>query len=91
MTVHVDAIQTYDTHLRYKNWSHMMTDNSDAFCIELHKMALAIGLEKRWFQHKNPRFPHYDITPSKRILAIKLGAIEIDTREMIRLCTRKLK
>lgn len=49
---------------------HMMADELD----ELHEMADAIGVSRRWFQDKS--IPHYDVSKSKREEAIKLGAIE---------------
>jgi hypothetical protein len=39
---------------------------------ELHEMAEKLGL-RRWFQ--NTGTPHYDLCKSKRLKAIKLGAI----------------
>lgn len=43
---------------------------------ELHAFAARLGLRRRWFQNK--RLPHYDLAPSKRRLAVSLGAIELD-------------
>lgn len=65
MTVYVDEIRQYP-----KKWAHMWSNDLD----ELHAMADRIGLKRSWFQTKNARFPHYDITPSKRALALKYGA-----------------
>lgn len=49
---------------------------------ELHKMADKIGLQRAWFQnHKS--LQHYDLTPSKRTLAVKAGAIETDDHHMV--------
>ena len=42
---------------------------------DLHQFAEKIGLKREWFQ-KNASWPHYDLTPSKRTLAIHHGAIE---------------
>lgn len=40
-----------------------------------------------WFQHDDPTHPHYDITPSRRKLAVAAGAIELpDTRVYSRVC-----
>jgi hypothetical protein len=41
---------------------------------ELHAMASKIGLKRSWFQPKK-RFPHYDVSESKRLMAIRHGAI----------------
>jgi hypothetical protein len=49
---------------------------------ELHSMADKIGVNRKWFQNK-PTHPHYDICKSKRMLAIKFGAIEVTSRELV--------
>ena len=51
---------------------HMVADSID----ELHEMADLIEVDRRHFQSKNKRHPHYDICKSKRVLALKHGAIE---------------
>jgi hypothetical protein len=48
---------------------------------ELHKMADAVGLERRWFQ--DGHLPHYDLCQSKKRLAIKQGAVRISTKDLI--------
>lgn len=53
---------------------HMVAD-SDA---ELHAMAAAIGVARRWHQKAGTPHSHYDICMSKRAAAVRLGAIEID-------------
>lgn len=65
--------------------SHMASPDIEA----LHKMADAIGINRKWFQNKDKGdklTPHYDICKSKKQLAIQLGAIEIGDRELIKLC-----
>jgi len=50
---------------------------------ELHDMAANIGLRREWCQYPgNPIKRHYDLTASKRALAIKQGAISLTWREM---------
>lgn len=49
---------------------------------ELHEMALLIGMKPEWFQNKST--PHYDLTPSRRKLAVKHGAIEEYSRDRVR-------
>ncbi len=79
MTVYVDELRTYpNTPLRYKTWCHMACDGEEA---ELHQMAQRIGLRRAWYQDKNPRLAHYDLTPSRRVLAISEGAISVDGME----------
>lgn len=57
--------------------SHMIADSLE----ELHQMADAIGVQRRWYQPTN--HPHYDICQSKRKLAIKMGAIPMSTRDVL--------
>lgn len=78
MTIYVDELmnikpkahkaQKFGTH-----WSHIWTDKD---LEELHNFAKKIGLKRSWFQNKK-RFPHYDIVPSKRKLALDNGAVEM--------------
>jgi hypothetical protein len=70
--LYVDEVKTYEySKIKWgKKWSHMWTDGDIE---ELHQMAEKIGLKRKYFQDK-PKFPHYDIIPSKRKLAIKNGA-----------------
>lgn len=83
MSVYVDPLFTFGGDsaprcFRNKPSCHMYADSPE----ELHAMALRIGLKRSWFQphwHLN----HYDLTPSKRLLAISYGAIEHDRREMV--------
>lgn len=56
---------------------HMVADSLD----ELHAMADAIGINRKWFQRHNS-LPHYDICKSKRALAVQHGAVEIGWREL---------
>ena len=58
-------------------YCHMFADTED----ELHLLAYKIGLKRSWFQTK--RYPHYDLTPSKRKLAIMNGAVEMSTKAII--------
>ncbi len=49
---------------------------------ELHSFADKIGLKREYFQDL-PGFPHYDLTKTKRALAVKNGAVEISARDMV--------
>jgi hypothetical protein len=71
--IYVDELREYPTNLKYKTWCHLWTDSNIE---ELHNLALKIGLKRSWFQDKK-RFPHYDLVPSKRKLAIENGASRI--------------
>lgn len=72
MSVYVD-----DMHAHYGRMvmCHMAADTED----ELHVMADAIGVARRWHQGD-----HYDICLSKRRLAVRLGAREVSSRELVR-------
>lgn len=76
MTVYVDPPRKYNTSLRWKTWSHMIADTEE----ELHAMADSIGLKREWFQKD-----HYDVIPTKRAEAIKLGAKVVSTRDIVRI------
>ena len=54
---------------------------------ELHAMADEIGLKRRWLQDANRR-PHYDICKQMRAEAVKAGAVEINSKEMVLLFHR---
>ena len=58
---------------------HMLADSLE----ELHEMADRIGVQRKWFQSKN--VPHYDISKSKRALAVQFGALEIERGKVIEL------
>jgi hypothetical protein len=62
----------------YQRACHLIADTLD----ELHSFAAKIGLKHSWFQ--NHDVPHYDLTESKRVLAIKGGAIALETKEFVR-------
>jgi hypothetical protein len=72
MTVYVD---TMEAQFGRMIMCHMVAVNLD----ELHAMAEKIGVARRHFQDKK-RHPHYDICKSKRTLAVRAGAQEIDQK-----------
>lgn len=59
-------------------WCHMWSESLDA----LHAMARNIGMQRAWFQDR-PGFPHYDLVPTKRTLAIRHGAVVKPLREWL--------
>lgn len=54
---------------------HMFADT----LAELHDMAARIGMKREWFQPLS--FPHYDVSLSRRAVAVDLGAVQVDRRE----------
>ena len=75
MAVYVDPL--FRT-LQSKQWPypaacHLFADTLE----ELHEIATAIGLKKKWFQTKVSWMPHYDLTIAKRRQAIIAGAMQL--------------
>ena len=68
--------------LRNRNWPysqacHLVADSVE----ELHYFAGRMRLKPSWFQDK-PELPHYDLTKGMRLLAVWLGAIELDRNKI---------
>lgn len=61
---------------------HMLADTIG----ELHAMADRIGLQRHWYQKGST--PHYDLSVSRRAMAVRAGAIEIDRREVTAIIRR---
>ena len=64
---------------------HMLADTDD----ELHAMADKIGVARRWHQKAGTSHSHYDICLSKRALAVRAGALEIDRKGLVAIVRRK--
>ena len=64
-------------------WCHMVSDESVE---ELHEFAAKIGLKRKAYQSVSR--PHYDLRPSKRRLAVSLGAEEVGIRDLVRRAVR---
>jgi hypothetical protein len=60
-------------------WCHMWADTPQ----ELHSLAIKIGLRRAWAQKVGTPELHYDLTPSRRELAVRAGAIEKTTRDWL--------
>jgi len=60
-------------------WCHMTADTRE----ELDAMADTLGLKRAWVQYPGTWKEHYDLTLTKRRLAVKAGAQEVDAREHI--------
>lgn len=78
MSVYVDGLTDYGLGVvkevpRARFWCHMYADDLD----ELHEMAHRIGMRRTWFQACPPHsMPHYDLTKSRRSVALKAGVVE---------------
>ena len=73
--VYVDNASAFYGRMRM---SHLVADTTE----ELLAMADTIGVKRRWLQHAGTPKEHFDICRSKRLLAIKAGAIRITQREL---------
>jgi Protein of unknown function (DUF4031) len=80
VSVYVDSLFDHggSATFRWRRSCHMYADTLD----ELHTMAERIGMKRSWFQNKT-KLPHYDLVPSRRAAAVKLGAIEHSRSEMV--------
>lgn len=80
MAVYVDQLAPWGWILRghQVRSCHMFTDSADLG--ELHAVALRIGMKREWFQPHRIA-PHYDLTPSRRLIAVELGVIEVTRRQ----------
>jgi translation initiation factor IF-3 len=75
----------FDTPMSYPNkkgkWSHLVASDLET----LHAFAKKLGLPKYKFQNKkkkNKRQPHYDIQEHLVEKAIKLGAVQVQRKEV---------
>jgi len=74
MTVYVDDMYRVPMgRFGRMKMSHMMADTEE----ELHEMAAAIGIARKWYQGD-----HYDVAMVKRRAAVKRGAVEITMRQL---------
>jgi Protein of unknown function (DUF4031) len=76
VTVYVDQLPPSGWG-RWNGGAHMLGND----LAELHAMADRIGLRRSWFQG-NSTFAHYDLTASKRRLALAAGAQHIELGEI---------
>lgn len=60
---------------------HMIADTTE----ELLEMADKIGVQRKWIQDAGEWSEHFDISKSKRALAVAAGAKEITMRELARM------
>lgn len=79
MSVYVDNMRMRATVGRIQaNWSHLSADTTE----ELLAFAAKLGLRASWIQNPGHIWKeHFDVTDTKRTLAIELGAQQITMRE----------
>ena len=77
----------YDTGVRFLKMKmcHMVADSTE----ELLAMVDRIGVNRKYIQHAGTLGEHFDICFSKRALAVKAGAIEINYREYAKIIEKR--
>lgn len=74
MTCYVDTVRHYPgAGLRFTDFCHLLADEP----AELHAMAAAVGMPRRFFQSHPWRW-HYDLPAHLRVEAVRMGAREVD-------------
>ena len=77
MTVHVDECRwSHRDHM----WCHMVSDTS---LEELHDFARVLGIPERGFHGD-----HYDLPRHVRDEAVRLGAVQVSSRDIVRILSR---
>lgn len=80
--VFIDELRVWGN-WRYGRSCHLLPEtHTSAAMTELHEFASRLGMKQAWFQ--NVRWPHYDLTAGKRVEALKLGAVKIETKFYIK-------
>tara|TARA_Y100000815_G_scaffold259347_2_gene269706 strand:- start:145 stop:489 length:345 start_codon:yes stop_codon:yes gene_type:complete len=74
MTVYIDQARNP---YRGMIMGHMIADN----ILDLFDMAKIIGMRAEWFQPGS--FPHFDVSVTRRRLAIQNNAIIVDRRSLV--------
>lgn len=68
-----------------RKFCHLMVDfdeHGQRDIEALHALADSIGMKRSWYQATSS--PHYDLTPSKRLLALAMGAVFVPAKEQAR-------
>ncbi len=94
MTVYVDDLftavpRTPRGQYLGDQWCHLMADSDE----ELHTFAARIGMKREWAQldARRPWLNHYDLTPTRRTLAIEQGAQELGLEQIVAHIDRRQK
>jgi Protein of unknown function (DUF4031) len=82
---YVDTVRSYpDAGLRFTEFCHLLADTRD----ELHEMADALGIPRRFFQEHPWRW-HHDLPDHLRARAVQLGAVEVTMHDVGALLRRR--
>ena len=82
MTLYVDhARNKYGRMLM----NHLIADSTS----ELHDATIQLGLKPEYIHHPGTAEEHLDISESKRLEAIQLGAVPVTSRDIVRMIQKK--
>lgn len=81
MAVCVDELKQTPRSWPWPKSCHLFDDEGNLE--RLHAFANVIGLKRTWFQNRFG-FPHYDISPRKRMIAVAMGAKDVKLREVLK-------
>jgi Protein of unknown function (DUF4031) len=85
LACYVDSVRSYPgSGLRYSEFCHLLADSRT----ELHAMADALGIPRRFFQDHPWRW-HHDLPAHLRDRALQLGAVEVGMHEVGTLLRRR--
>ncbi len=65
---------------------HMVADST----VELLEMASKLGLKNGWIQSAGTPKEHFDLSLTRRAEAVKLGAVEITSRDILAILKKKV-
>lgn len=70
---------------------HMASDktNPTEARKELDNMAIKCGLQTKWRQKSGTPYEHYDVSMSARAVAVAAGAIECNSRQIVKIAYAK--
>ena len=85
MACYVDTVRSYPGNgLRFTEFCHLLADTRE----ELHAMADALGIPRRFFQDHPWRW-HHDLPEHLRERAVELGAQEVTLHQVGELLRRR--
>jgi hypothetical protein len=81
----VDSIKLYSETaargLPGRSWCHLVSTVGED---ELHAFAVRLGMRQGWAQLRpQASQAHYDLIPKRRAVAVKLGAVEVASRQLV--------
>lgn len=66
-----------------KKYCHLTADSIQ----EMHEFCQNLGIGKH-FYHKGANHPHYDLNEVNRIKAIEAGAVEVSSKEFVKIAKK---